>query len=167
MNQFRLERKHSTWKRIDERKKKRLILAENKMKGDRHWAFVHMIGWRTFSIIPSLKSYSFFDLLVYMHTYWNVQRPKSSSAFPTLYHITSSGHRSKKFSKLKPSEGFCFGYTVFGDLKYSIAATSGFTLRPVGGYLTPRDFLAGLAFRVFNCTQYIRHHQFPFYTPEP
>ncbi len=53
------------------------------------------------------------------------------------------------------------------DLNETLQRTTGWQIRPTAGLLHPRDFLAGLAFKCFHSTQYMRHHSNPSYTPEP
>ncbi len=53
------------------------------------------------------------------------------------------------------------------NLNKFLNRTSNWSYKPVDGLLSQREFLNGLAFRVFYSTQYIRHKKVPLYTPEP
>lgn len=61
----------------------------------------------------------------------------------------------------------CKTIPQLGDVSRRIEKTTGFRLTPVEGLVSARYFLEALAVGHMLCTQYIRHHSVPLYTPEP
>jgi len=53
------------------------------------------------------------------------------------------------------------------DLNTYLNIKTNWRIKPVNGIISQREYLNCLAFRTFPCTQYIRHHATPEYTPEP
>jgi phenylalanine-4-hydroxylase len=53
------------------------------------------------------------------------------------------------------------------EVSAKMEAETGFMLAPVGGLLDKAEFLPMLGQKVMRCTPYVRHHSYPFFTPEP
>ena len=56
---------------------------------------------------------------------------------------------------------------TLGDVNDALYPRTGFKVVPVSGLVTSRYFFGSLQNREFYCTQYIRHHSKPDFTPEP
>ncbi|CAJ1393868.1 unnamed protein product [Effrenium voratum] len=100
---------------------------------------------------------------------------KETATWQAVYERLTALHEKwacTEYREMLPQmEKYC-GYAPnnipqLGDISDFLQQRTGFTLRPISGLLSARDFLNALAFRVFYSTQYIRHHGNPFYTPEP
>lgn len=85
---------------------------------------------------------------------------------------TSRRHAAREFNELLAVMEEEIGYgreevPQLSKVSAFLEQRTGFTLRPVGGLVSARDFLNALGLKVFFSTQYLRHHTKPLYTPEP
>lgn len=125
---------------------------------------------RRVEITALAKSYRHGDKIPRVE-YSDVEKGVWKEVFNTLTKLYPT-HACKEHRFVFPLLEANCGYTAdnvpqLQDISDFLQDCTGWRLRPVTGLLSSRDFLAGLAFRVFHSTQYLRHPAKPLYTPEP
>jgi len=91
---------------------------------------------------------------------WATVFEKLTALYPT--------HACREFVAVIDDIGYGAGKVPqLFDVSRFLTERTGFSLQPVAGLVSAREFLGALSRRVFCATQYIRHHTEPLYTPEP
>jgi phenylalanine-4-hydroxylase len=91
---------------------------------------------------------------------WATVFDKLTALYPT--------HACREFVAVIDDIGYEAGAVPqLRDVSRFLSDRTGFSLQPVAGLVSAREFLEALSRRVFCATQYIRHHSEPLYTPEP
>jgi phenylalanine-4-hydroxylase len=91
---------------------------------------------------------------------WSTVFDKLTALYPT--------HACREFNAVIDDIGYrAEQVPQLADVSRFLNDRTGFSLQPVAGLVSAREFLGALSRRVFCATQYIRHHSEPLYTPEP
>lgn len=91
---------------------------------------------------------------------WGTVFNKLTALYPT--------HACREFVQVTTEIGYgAVAVPQLRDVSRYLTGRTGFSLHPVAGLVSAREFLGALARRVFCATQYIRHQSEPLYTPEP
>jgi phenylalanine-4-hydroxylase len=91
---------------------------------------------------------------------WSTVFEKLTALYPT--------HACRDFLEVSGAIGYLPDEVPqLADVSAFLSQRTGFSLQPVAGLVSAREFLGALSRRVFCATQYIRHHSEPLYTPEP
>jgi phenylalanine-4-hydroxylase len=91
---------------------------------------------------------------------WSTVFNKLTALYPT--------HACREFEKVVGDIGYSAEEVPqLADVSTFLTERTGFSLQPVAGLVSARQFLGALSRRVFSATQYLRHHSQPLYTPEP
>ena len=94
------------------------------------------------------------------HATWSTVYEKLTALYPT--------HACREFLEVAGAIGYrAYEVPQLADISLFLTERTGFSLQPVAGLVSAREFLGALSRRVFCATQYIRHHSEPLYTPEP